>query len=215
MVDIQFDNVELDRNTEIILHASTQLQAQAVQQSYKIINDSINSFIQKYQIAYQKINEFQNRLKTIIKSWHKVKRLLQNQGQNYKQSTDYIEYINKRQEFMQNNFNDDIKKITLDIYLLAFKIQEYLNAALGQKVVTAYIFEGDGRNPQVLLSNSMQDFLSVEVSSSGNLVLRYREDQTNLQNHINKLQDMVSVNEENTHYQKFRPNTITHWQTNQ
>jgi len=33
----------------------------------------------------------------------------------------------------------------------------------------------------------MKDFLNVEVSSSGNLILRYRENQEILNNHIDKL----------------------------
>jgi hypothetical protein len=41
---------------------------------------------------------------------------------------------------MKENFTNSIKEITLNIYLSAFEIQEYLNAVLGQKVITAYVF---------------------------------------------------------------------------
>ena len=143
-VDVDFDQGELDSNTQIILQASTKAQAEAVQKSYSILNDGINTFIKNYELAYQEINAFQNGLKEIIKNWHRIKNSLIISTQNYKESFQYLEYIKSRQSFMEKNFNERLKKITLDIYLLAFKIQQYLNAALGQKVATAYVFEQRG-----------------------------------------------------------------------
>lgn len=202
-VDVDFDQGELDSNTQIILQASTKAQAEAVQKSYSILNDSINTFIENYELAYQEINAFQNGLKEIIKNWHRIKNSLIISTQNYKESSQYLEYIKLRQSFMEKNFNERLKKITLDIYLLAFKIQQYLNAALGQKVVTAYVFQQHGEiAPRVLLSTNMEDFLKVEVSSSGNLILRYRQDQENLRRHIEKLQEQLPVKNEDQHYQK-------------
>ena len=202
-IDIDFDQGELDSNTQIILQASTKAEAEAIQKSYQILNNSINTFIQKYELAYQEINAFQNNLKKIIKNWNRVKASLTKKTQNYKESSQYIEYINCRRSFMEQNFNERLKKITLDIYLLAFKIQQYLNAALGQKVATAYIFEQHGEiAPKVLLSTDMQDFLKTEVSSSGALVLRYRQNQENLRRHIEKLQEQLPVKNEDQHYQK-------------
>ena len=202
-VDVDFDQGELDSNTQIILQASTKAQAEAVQKSYSILNDSINTFIKNYELAYQEINAFQNGLKEIIKNWHRIKNSLIISTQNYKESFQYLEYIKSRQSFMEKNFNERLKKITLDIYLLAFKIQQYLNAALGQKVATAYVFQQHGEiAPKVLLSTNMEDFLKVEVSSSGNLVLRYRQDQENLRRHIEKLQEQLPVKNEDQHYQK-------------
>ena len=202
-VDVDFDQGELDSNTQIILQASTKAQAEAVQKSYSILNDGINTFIKNYELAYQEINAFQNGLKEIIKNWHRIKNSLIISTQNYKESFQYLEYIKSRQSFMEKNFNERLKKITLDIYLLAFKIQQYLNAALGQKVATAYVFEQRGEiAPKVLLSTNMEDFLKVEVSSSGNLVLRYRQDQENLRRHIEKLQEQLPVKNEDQHYQK-------------
>ena len=202
-IDIDFDQGELDSNTQIILQASTKAEAEAIQKSYQILNNSINTFIQKYELAYQEINAFQNNLKKIIKNWNRVKASLTTKTQNYKESSQYIEYINCRRSFMEQNFNERLKKITLDIYLLAFKIQQYLNAALSQKVATAYVFEQHGEiAPKVLLSTDMQDFLKIEVSSSGALVLRYRQDQENLRRHIEKLQEQLPVKNEDQHYQK-------------
>ena len=202
-IDIDFDQGELDSNTQIILQASTKAEAEAIQKSYQILNNSINTFIQKYELAYQEINAFQNNLKEIIKNWNRVKASLTTKTQNYKESSQYIEYINCRRSFMEQNFNERLKKITLDIYLLAFKIQQYLNAALGQKVTTAYVFEQHGEiAPKVLLSTDMQDFLKIEVGSSGNLVLRYRQNQENLRRHIEKLQEQLPVKNEDQHYQK-------------
>ena len=95
-IDIDFDQGELDSNTQIILQASTKAEAEAIQKSYQILNNSINIFIQKYELAYQEINAFQNNLKEIIKNWNRVKASLMIKTQNYKESSQYIEYINCR-----------------------------------------------------------------------------------------------------------------------
>lgn len=202
-VDVDFNQGELDRKTQIILQASTKAQATAVKESYSILNESIDNFINKYESAQEEINAFQKGLKEIIKSWHRTKNDLKAKTQDYRQSSQYSQYRKLRQSFIEKNFNEKLKKTVLDIYLQALKIQQYLNAALGQKVVTAYVFEQHGEiAPRVLLSTNMEDFLKVDVSSSGNLVLRYRQDQENLRNHIEKLQEQLPVKNEDQHYQK-------------
>ena len=204
MLDIQWDQGELSRNAEIILQASTSTEAENIEQAYKILNNKINIFIKNYDIAIKEINEFQNKLKNIIKEWHKIKQSIVAKTENYKTSNQYQKYLEARQSFMKENFTNSIKETTLNIYLSAFEIQEYLNAVLGQKVITAYVFQQSGEiAPQVLLSSNMKDFLNVQISSSGNLILRYRENQNNLNNHINKLQQAFSIDSnDNNNYQK-------------
>ncbi len=197
-LQIQFDEKELDSNVQIILQASALEDAKIVQKGYQILNNSIDLFIQEYQLAFQKINTFQLGLKNLIKEWHKIKRSLVKKDEDYKQTSQYIEYLNQRSNFLKEHFTNEFKDTVLNIYFLAFKIQECLNAALGQQVITAYVFQENGEiAPQVLLSTNMQDFLKVDVSSSGNIILRYRENQENLNNHIEKLQELVRVDDKN------------------
>lgn len=203
-LQIQFDEKELDSNVQIILQASALEDAKIVQKGYQILNNSIDLFIQEYQLAFQKINTFQLGLKNLIKEWHKIKRSLVKKDEDYKQTSQYIEYLNQRSNFLKEHFTNELKDTVLNIYFLAFKIQEYLNAALGQQVITAYVFQENGEiDPQVLLSTNMQDFLKVDISSSGNIILRYKENQENLNNHIEKLQELIRVDDKNNNnYQK-------------
>lgn len=193
----------------MILQASTSFEAEKVQQAYEALNNNIALFIENYDIAYQKINIFQERLKTIIKRWHKIKNSIKRKDENYKDSSQYQNYLEERKSFMQESFTNDLQETFLNLYLLAFKIQQYLNAALGQEVVTAYVFQEQGNiAPKVLLSTNMKDFLKVEVSSSGNLILRYRENQENLNNHVQSLKQIT--NNDDTNYRNYQKLAITY-----
>ena len=69
-IEINFDEKELAFNSEKILQASISSEAEVVQEAYKILNESIDIFIKEYNIAYEKINFFQKKLKEVIKNWH-------------------------------------------------------------------------------------------------------------------------------------------------
>ena len=49
-VNIQINTNELDANTKIILNASTLIEAQEIEKSYKIITQTALKLIEKYQI---------------------------------------------------------------------------------------------------------------------------------------------------------------------
>ena len=49
-VDVQINENELDANTKIILNASTFMEAQEIEKSYKIITQTALKLIGKYQV---------------------------------------------------------------------------------------------------------------------------------------------------------------------
>ena len=112
-VEVQFDEAELDHNTQVVLYASTHAQAEAFKRGYQAFNNSVDLFIQQYEIAYQKINIFQNELKKIIKKWHDAKKSITGKGENYKQSSRYIEYLNERKTFMNKALHFILKPLRL------------------------------------------------------------------------------------------------------
>jgi len=54
------------------------------------------------------------------------------------------------------------------------QFQDYLNAALGQLVTTAYVWSGAAKIPETYVIHDMSDFLKADVDRYGNVVVRYR-----------------------------------------
>ena len=95
-VDIQFDKNELDVNTKIILNASTQVEVQEIQKSYKIIIETALKFIEKYQVMIKQISNFEMALKQTIKAWHSFKANCKINSVAYKDTTEYDIYLKER-----------------------------------------------------------------------------------------------------------------------
>jgi len=71
------------------------------------------------------------------------------------------------------------------------KFQEYLNAALGQEVVTAYVWVGAKGVPETYLIQDMSDFLKVDVDRYGNVVVRYKNNARLLREHAEKVEKSI------------------------
>ena len=194
MIDV-FDNAQLDATTQMLLNIATEEQATAVHQGYKVIVNAANSLIGKYQTVYQKINLFESQLKSLIKSWHSVKAVYQRAGESYRGSGDYRAYLQERARIRKQLFNNEIQREIQELYVLAMKFQEYINAALGQTVLTTYIWVGAKGIPQTYVIYNMEDFLKLDVDRYGNVVMRYRNNIRMLREHTQKLEAVLKDSE--------------------
>ena len=104
-VEVQWDQNELSANSRTILMASTGSEAQAAQDSYKIIVSTAQELISKYQLMLTQLANFENALKHAIKSWHTFKASCQKNGMEYKGTAEYDEYIRSRKRIRQQNFS--------------------------------------------------------------------------------------------------------------
>lgn len=211
-VDIQFDKNELDVNTKIILNASTSVEAQEVQKSYKIIIQTASKFIEKYQIMIKQISNFETALKRTIKAWHSFKANCKANGAAYKDTTEYDIYLKERLRIRKQNFSQEIKKGILETYQLAMKFQEYLNAALGQIVATTYVWVGSKGVPETYVINNMSDFLKVDVDRYGNVVVRYRNNAKMLREHATKIEQSIQQDTKNFNYSSLKSTYNTAYQ---
>lgn len=198
MLNIQFDPRFLNENTQIILNASTNGEAKAVQQSYKIIINTAKEFNQKYQLMKQKINIFESSMKQVIKSWHSFKANAQMNGIAFKNTSQYDEYLRNRQKIKRQLFSIQIQEEILKTYTLGMQFQEYLNAALGQQVGTAYVWMNAKNEPQTYVINNMSNFLKVDIDRYGNTVVRYRNNVNLLRQHAQKVEN--SIRDDNTNF---------------
>ena len=211
-VDIQFDKNELDVNTKIILNASTSVEAQEVQKSYKIIIQTASKFIEKYQIMIKQISNFEIALKRTIKAWHSFKANCKANGAAYKDTTEYDIYLKERLRIRKQNFSQEIKKGILETYQLAMKFQEYLNAALGQIVATTYVWVGSKGVPETYVINNMSDFLKVDVDRYGNVIVRYRNNAKMLREHATKIEQSIQQDTKNFNYSSLKSTYNTAYQ---
>lgn len=193
-IDIDFDQGELDSNTQIILKAATTAEATAVKESYKIIITIAKELSIKYVQMLQQISNFQNQLKHTIKVWHTFKASCQENGQAFKSTTAYDEYIRSRQRIKRESFSTQIQNNILSTYKLAMKFQEYLNAALNQIVATTYVWVNSKGVPETYVVYDMSQFLKTDVDRYGNVVVRYRNNAKLLRQHTQKVQDSIREN---------------------
>lgn len=200
MLDIQFDPQFLNQQTQIILNASTIGETKAVQQSYNIIINTAKQFNEKYQIIKQKIDIFENNLKQTIKSWHTFKMNAQTNGIAFKNTTQYDQYLRNRQKIKRESFSTQIQAEILKTYILGMQFQEYLNAALGQQVSTAYVWMNSKNQPQTYVINDMSDFLKVDIDRYGNVVVRYRNNVNLLRQHAQKVENSIQENNSDFNY---------------
>lgn len=200
MLDIQFDPQFLNKQTQIILNASTTGEARAIQESYKIIIDTAKQFNEKYQIIKQKIDIFENNLKQTIKSWHSFKVNAQTNGIAFKNTTQYDQYLRNRQKIKRESFSTQLQAEILKTYTLGMQFQEYLNAALGQQVGTAYVWINSKNQPQTYVINDMSDFLKVDTDRYGNVVVRYRNNVNLLRQHAQKVENSIQENNSDFNY---------------
>lgn len=211
-VDIQFDKNELDVNTKIILNASTSIEAQEVQKSYKIIVQTALKFIEKYQIMIKQISDFETALKRTIKAWHSFKANCKANGTAYKDTTEYDIYLKERLRIRRQNLSQQIKKGILETYQLAMKFQQYLNAALGQIVATTYVWVGAEGVPETYVINDMSDFLKVDVDRYGNVVVRYRNNVKMLREHVTKVEQSIQQDTKDFNYSSLKSTYNTAYQ---
>lgn len=211
-VDIQFDKNELDVNTKTILNASTSVEAQEVQKSYKIIIQTASKFIEKYQIMIKQISNFETALKRTIKAWHSFKANCKANGVAYKDTTEYDIYLKERLRIRKQNFSQEIKKGILETYQLAMKFQEYLNAALEQIVATTYVWVGSKGVPETYVINNMSDFLKVDVDRYGNVIVRYRNNAKMLREHATKIEQSIQQDTKNFNYSSLKSTYNTAYQ---
>ena len=200
MVEVDFDDKEISNNTQIILNASTQAEAHSVEEGYKIIIQTAKTFSEKYQIMLNLISNFQDAMKHTIKTWHAFKASCQVNGENFKETTQYDEYLKARLRIRAENFSNQIKQEILNTYELAMKFQEYLNAALGQEVVTAYVWVGAKGVPETYLIQDMSDFLKVDVDRYGNVVVRYKNNARLLREHAEKVEKSIKQDTKDFNY---------------
>lgn len=200
MLDIQFDPQFLNQQIQIILNASTIGETKAVQQSYNIIINTAKQFNEKYQIIKQKIDIFENNLKQTIKSWHTFKMNAQINGIAFKNTTQYDQYLRNRQKIKRESFSTQIQAEILKTYTLGMQFQEYLNAALGQQVSTAYVWMNSKNQPQTYVINDMSDFLKVDIDRYGNVVVRYRNNVNLLRQHAQKVENSIQENNSDFNY---------------
>ena len=200
MLDIQFDPQFLNKQTQIILNASTTGEAKAIQESYKIIIDTAKQFNEKYQIIKQKIDIFENNLKQTIKSWHSFKMNAQTNGIAFKNTTQYDQYLRNRQKIKRESFSTQLQTEILKTYTLGMQFQEYLNAALGQQIGTAYVWINSKNQPQTYIINDMSDFLKIDIDRYGNVVVRYRNNVDLLRQHAQKVENSIKENNSDFNY---------------
>ena len=190
-LDIQFDQIELDKNTQQILQAATSEQATTLINSFEIICKTAKEFKSKYQSMIQQISRYQSQLKHIINTWHDFKSNFAAQGEAFKETTQYDQYLRSRQKLKQQYFSNILNTNIIQTYQLAMKFQEYLNAAIGQKMTTAYVWVGARGIPETYLINDMSGFLKVDTDRYGNITVRYRNNASLLRQHSKKVQDSI------------------------
>ena len=198
LVNIQFDENEIDRNTKTILQASTSEETETVKEGYQIIIKTAKQFNEKYIRMMELTSNFQNELKHLIKSWHSFKSNCQKNGQEYKNTTEYDEYLRSRAKIRRENFSTQIQDQILETYKLAMQFQDYLNAALGQLVTTAYVWSGAAKIPETYVIHDMSDFLKADVDRYGNVVVRYRNNARLLRQHAQKIENLIK--QDNPHF---------------
>ena len=198
LVNIQFDENEIDRNTKTILQASTSEETETIKEGYQIIIKTAKQFNEKYTRMMELTSNFQNELKHLIKSWHSFKSNCQKNGQEYKNTTEYDEYLRSRAKIRRENFSTQIQDQILETYKLAMQFQDYLNAALGQLVTTAYVWSGAAKIPETYVIHDMSDFLKADVDRYGNVVVRYRNNARLLRQHAQKIENLIK--QDNPHF---------------
>ena len=197
-VNIQFDENEIDRNIKTILQASTSEETETIKEGYQIIIKTAKQFNEKYIRMMELTSNFQNELKHLIKSWHSFKSNCQKNGQEYKNTTEYDEYLRSRAKIRRENFSTQIQDQILETYKLAMQFQDYLNAALGQLVTTAYVWSGAAKIPETYVIHDMSDFLKADVDRYGNVVVRYRNNARLLRQHAQKIENLIK--QDNPHF---------------
>lgn len=200
MIEVNFDDSEIAKNVNTILNASTQAQARFTQDGYQIIIQTAKIFSEKYQKMLNLISNFENAMKQTIKTWHAFKASCKENGADFKNTTQYDEYLKSRLEIRTKNFSNQIKKEILNTYELAMEFQEYLNAALGQRVVTAYVWVNRKGVPQTYVIHNMSDFLKVDIDRYGNVVVRYRNSAKLLREHAEKVQKSIQEDTKDFNY---------------
>lgn len=169
-------------------------------------------FIEKYQIMIKQISNFETALKQTIKAWHSFKASCKANGIAYKDTTEYDIYLKERSRIRRQNFSQEIKKGILEVYQLAMKFQQYLNAALGQTVATVYVWVGAKGVPETYVINDMSDFLKVDVDRYGNVVVRYRNNAKMLREHATKVEKSIQQDTKDFNYSSLKSTYNTAYQ---
>ena len=203
-VEVNFNENEISNFTKTILNASTQAETKAIQESYSIIIKTAKDFNEKYKKMLNSILYFETLMKEVIKRWHSFKSWCKNNGENYKDTTEYDEYLKARRALRKTYFSKSIKEEILDVYRLAMLFQEYLNAALGQKVATSYVWVGAKKIPETYVIHDMSEFLKVDLDRYGNVVVRYRNNRSLLQKHTQKIEQSIKEDTEDFNYSLLR-----------
>jgi len=141
------------------------------------------------------INNFETQLKHTIKTWHEFKASCQQNGEEYKNTTQYDQYLKDRARIRSESLSAQTKQEILDTYILAMQFQEYLNAALGQQIATTYVWVGAKGIPETYVIHDMSKFLKLDVDKYGNVVVRYRNNLNMLKSHAQKIEASIQTNE--------------------
>ncbi len=199
-VDIKFDQNKIQDYTKMILNASTTEQVSFIKKSYQIIVETAQQLKEKYQIMLNDIANFETAMKKNIMLWHNVKKQFEKNGQQYKNTQEYDTYLSERLRIKKENLSEKVKTDILQIYSLAMKFQNYLNASLGQEVVTAYVWVNSKGVPETYIIHDMTNFLKVDVDKMGNIVVRYRNNKDMLKKHADKIENSIKENTASFNY---------------
>ena len=200
MLDINFDQSQLDKETQTILNASTSNQAEILKQAYNVINKLAISFNDTYINVTRELEIFENDLKNIIKSWHNFKASCLQGGVAFKNTNEYDEYLKNRTQVRSKIFSNEMQQKILNMTSLAMKFQQYINAALGQKVATAYVWVNTKGIPETYVIHDMSQFLKTDIDRYGNIVVRYKNNAELLRNHTQKIQNLIKQDSINFKY---------------
>lgn len=200
MLDINFDQSQLDKETQTILNASTSNQAEILKQAYNVINKLAISFNDTYINVTRELEIFENDLKNIIKSWHNFKASCLQGGVAFKDTNEYDEYLKNRAQVRSKIFSNEMQQKILNMTSLAMKFQQYINAALGQKVATAYVWVNTKGIPETYIIHDMSQFLKTDIDRYGNIIVRYKNNAELLRNHTQKIQNLIKQDSINFEY---------------
>lgn len=200
MLDINFDQSQLDKETQTILNASTSNQAEILKQAYNAIHKLAISFNDTYINVMRELEIFENDLKNIIKSWHNFKASCLQGGVAFKDTNEYDEYLKNRAQVRSKIFSNEMQQKILNMTSLAMKFQQYINAALGQKVATAYVWVNTRGIPETYVIHDMSQFLKTDIDRYGNIIVRYKNNAELLRNHTQKIQNLIKQDSINFKY---------------
>lgn len=183
-----------------IYESSTALEAEQIEKQFNNIQQIAKDFIDAQEDVNKQTVNFTTQLKEQIQKWHKRKnQLTKNKSSEEIINNEYESYLNKRTTIKTKHDFNKLKSIILEAQKKAIKFHQEINHILGQEVVTAYVYvdeKGDILAPTVYKITDISDFLRVDISKTGDLIVRYRNSKEWLDN-IDNAMNMFTENEKN------------------